>query len=288
MLARDCGRGEKAGGPVRSVTLTLVTPRHLPSEVWDVIARPERLARWYGPVSGELRVGGRFRVEGEAAGTILACEPGRRLEFAWEAAGESGWVDIALSHYGGGGARLILTHSVRETDRWRTFGPAGIGVGWDLASHALVGHLSRPGVDIDLRTVAALPESRRLLASCAESWGKARDRGGRGAGSRPGRGGGDGRPLRRRGSLGDCLNVRTGRPGAGVSRPSRAPGRRACPPNLPPGSRRPCAGSRPPHVRTVSDRKLRPPAPPAFFGLGASGAKAGFPGMAPRSSWPGP
>lgn len=172
MLARDCGRGEKAGGPVRSVTLTLVTPRHLPSEVWDVIARPERLARWYGPVSGELRVGGRFRVEGEAAGTILACEPGRRLEFAWEAAGESGWVDIALSHYGGGGARLILTHSVRETDRWRTFGPAGIGVGWDLASHALVGHLSRPGVDIDLRTVAALPESRRLLASCAESWGR--------------------------------------------------------------------------------------------------------------------
>ena len=172
MLARDCGRGEKAGGPVRSVTLTLVTPRHLPSEVWDVIAQPERLARWYGPVSGELRVGGRFRVEGEAAGTILACEPGRRLEFAWEAAGESGWVDIALSHYGGGGARLILTHSVRETDRWRTFGPAGIGVGWDLASHALVGHLSRPGVDIDLRTVAALPESRRLLASSAESWGR--------------------------------------------------------------------------------------------------------------------
>lgn len=79
---------------------------------------------------------------------------------------------MALCHHGGGGARLTFTQSVRETDRWRSFGPAGIGVGWDLAPHALVGHLARPGVDIDLRTVAALPESRRLLASCAESWGR--------------------------------------------------------------------------------------------------------------------
>ncbi len=177
MIARECGRGEKAGGPVRSVTLSMMVTRHLPSEVWDAIARPERLARWFAPVSGELRVGGRFRVAGfsvagEAAGAILACEPARRLELEWEAAGEIGWVDIALSHYGGGGARLTFTHSVRETERWRAFGPAGIGVGWDLASHALVGHLARPGVDIDLRTLAALPESRRLLASCAESWGR--------------------------------------------------------------------------------------------------------------------
>lgn len=177
MIARECGRGEKAGGPVRRVTLYVVAADHLPSEVWDAIARPERLARWFAPVSGELRVGGRFRVAGfsvagEAAGAILACEPARRLELEWEAAGEIGWVDIALSHYGGGGARLTFTHSVRETERWRAFGPAGIGVGWDLASYALVGHLARPGVDIDLRTLAALPESRRLLASCAESWGR--------------------------------------------------------------------------------------------------------------------
>lgn len=177
MIARECGRGEKAGGPVRRVTLYVVAADHLPSEVWDAIARPERLARWFAPVSGELRVGGRFRVAGfsvagEAAGAILACEPARRLELEWEAAGEIGWVDIALSHYGGGGARLTFTHSVRETERWRAFGPAGIGVGWDLASYALVGHLARPRVDIDLRTMAALPESRRFLASCAESWGR--------------------------------------------------------------------------------------------------------------------
>lgn len=177
MIARECGRGEKAGGPVRSVTLSVMAVRHLPSEVWDAIARPERLARWFAPVLGELRVGGRFRVAGfsgagQTAGAILACEPARRLELEWEAAGEIGWVDIALSHYGGGGARLTFTHSVRETERWRAFGPAGIGVGWDLASYALVGHLARPGVDIDLRTLAALPESRRLLASCAESWGR--------------------------------------------------------------------------------------------------------------------
>lgn len=177
MIARECGRGEKAGGPVRRVTLYVVAADHLPSEVWDAIARPERLARWFAPVSGELRVGGRFRVAGfsgagQTAGAILACEPARRLELEWEAAGEIGWVDIALSHYGGGGARLTFTHSVRETERWRAFGPAGIGVGWDLASYALVGHLARPGVDIDLRTLAALPESRRLLASCAESWGR--------------------------------------------------------------------------------------------------------------------
>lgn len=170
MIARECGRGEKAGGPVRTVTLFLVT-RRLPSEVWGAIVRPERLARWFAPVSGDLRVGGRFRVEGRAEGRILACDPARRLELEWEVAGELGWVDIALSFYGGSGSRLTLAHSVRETDRWRTYGPAGVGVEWERASYELVGHLARPAED-DWLAIAASPEGRRLLATCAEGWGE--------------------------------------------------------------------------------------------------------------------
>ena len=33
-------------------------------DVWDAVARPDRTRRWFMPISGELRVGGSFQLEG--------------------------------------------------------------------------------------------------------------------------------------------------------------------------------------------------------------------------------
>ena len=53
------------------------------AECWRALTDPERLKRWFLPVSGELRVGGTFQVEGNAGGEILRCEAPRLLRLTW-------------------------------------------------------------------------------------------------------------------------------------------------------------------------------------------------------------
>jgi uncharacterized protein YndB with AHSA1/START domain len=54
------------------------------NDLWSALIDPSRLARWYGQVEGDLRLGGEFRllVHGsgwEGTGRVEACEPPQRL-----------------------------------------------------------------------------------------------------------------------------------------------------------------------------------------------------------------
>jgi uncharacterized protein YndB with AHSA1/START domain len=54
------------------------------ADLWSALTDPERLARWYGEVDGQLRPGGEFRVylagpDLHGAGRVEVCEPPRRL-----------------------------------------------------------------------------------------------------------------------------------------------------------------------------------------------------------------
>ncbi|GAA4375455.1 SRPBCC domain-containing protein [Agromyces bauzanensis] len=42
--------------------------------VWDALTNPERLPRWFYPISGDLRPGGTFQLEGNAGGEIRQCD----------------------------------------------------------------------------------------------------------------------------------------------------------------------------------------------------------------------
>src|SRR5580765_5820646 len=53
-------------------------------DVWSALTDPWRLARWYGEVEGDLRVGGEYRAHlfasgWEGTGRVEACEPPQRL-----------------------------------------------------------------------------------------------------------------------------------------------------------------------------------------------------------------
>ena len=48
-------------------------------DLWDAITNAERLPRWFAPVTGELMLGGKYQVQGNASGTITRCEPPREL-----------------------------------------------------------------------------------------------------------------------------------------------------------------------------------------------------------------
>jgi Activator of Hsp90 ATPase homolog 1-like protein len=66
---------------VPSVSVTVNRRYPAPVEdVWDAIVDPDRLRRWFMPISGDLRVGGTFQLEGNAGGSILACETATALD----------------------------------------------------------------------------------------------------------------------------------------------------------------------------------------------------------------
>jgi uncharacterized protein YndB with AHSA1/START domain len=52
-------------------------------DLWSALTDPQRLARWYGTVEGDLRLGGGLQIRipdaGERIGRVDACEPPQRL-----------------------------------------------------------------------------------------------------------------------------------------------------------------------------------------------------------------
>jgi uncharacterized protein YndB with AHSA1/START domain len=52
-------------------------------DVWSACTDPERLARWFVPVSGDLRQGGSFSLSFGVYGEVLRCQPPRLLTLSW-------------------------------------------------------------------------------------------------------------------------------------------------------------------------------------------------------------
>ena len=64
-------------------------------DVWSALTDPSRLARWYGEVEGDLRLGGEYRARlfasgWEGTGRVEACEPPQRLLVRGKEADEPG------------------------------------------------------------------------------------------------------------------------------------------------------------------------------------------------------
>src|SRR4030095_936414 len=111
-------------------------------DVWDAITNPERLPRWFLPISGDLRLGGRYQLEGNASGQITACAPPRVLDLTWEFGGQVSWVQVRLTEKSDGGTSLRLEHIAHVPDDfWNQYGPGAVGVGWDLTMLGLGRHL---------------------------------------------------------------------------------------------------------------------------------------------------
>ncbi|HEY2595152.1 MAG TPA: SRPBCC domain-containing protein, partial [Chloroflexota bacterium] len=85
-VQRRVGAHVVDGADSRSVTLsrTFAAPVE---DVWDACTNPERIPRWFLPVSGELRLGGRYQLEGNAGGTIERCDPPHGFRATWEFGG---------------------------------------------------------------------------------------------------------------------------------------------------------------------------------------------------------
>ncbi len=136
--------GERDGHPLRVLVLER-TYAGTPEEVWGALTTAERIPRWFAPVTGEFRVGGRYQIEGNAGGEILACEEPEHLELTWEFGGDLSWVDVRLTAAPDGVTALRLEHSAPVSEeKWREFGPGAVGIGWEMMLMGLAEHLVDP------------------------------------------------------------------------------------------------------------------------------------------------
>ena len=77
-IRREVGPGRTAVGEGRAVRLRRSFNASV-EELWDALTTPERISRWFLPISGDFRLGGRYQFEGNAGGEIVACERPNRL-----------------------------------------------------------------------------------------------------------------------------------------------------------------------------------------------------------------
>ena len=97
---RELETREFNGKPARALVASRVydTTR---DDLWDALTNIERLPRWFSPVTGDLRLGGRYQIEGNASGEITRCEPPRFLSVTWEFSGDVSWVGCSRAEIQG-------------------------------------------------------------------------------------------------------------------------------------------------------------------------------------------
>ncbi len=174
---------EVDGEPSHIQTLAQEYPAGI-DDVWDAATRAERIARWFLPVTGDLSLGGRYQLEGNAGGEILECAPpsdgAARYRVTWEMGGGVTWLTVRLTAEGPERTRLELEHTARTADvppgMWETFGPGATGVGWDGGLLGLALHLGSLEGAISPAEAAAwavTDEGRAFYRAAADAWGEA-------------------------------------------------------------------------------------------------------------------
>jgi uncharacterized protein YndB with AHSA1/START domain len=178
-VRRTVGSRVLEEGQARVITLSQTYGTDA-SDLWDACTNIERIPRWFLPISGDLRVGGQYQLEGNANGTILTCDPPHAFTATWEYGGDVSWIEVNVSSEGSDRSRLELAHVMHINDHWREFGPGATGVGWDGALVGLAIHLST-GAAVEREAGAkwmASDDGKRFMKLASERWHDANVAGG--------------------------------------------------------------------------------------------------------------
>jgi uncharacterized protein YndB with AHSA1/START domain len=170
-VRREVRSCEHDGRPARALVAERTYDTTV-DDVWDAITNGERIPRWLLPIEGDLRLGGRYQLQGNAGGEVTACDPPTHLAVTWEFGGGVSWVDVHLSDDPDGGTRLLLEHVALVDDlaQWDDFGPGAVGIGWDLSLLGLFEHL-RTGESVNIEAEAATsPAGVELMARSSDAW----------------------------------------------------------------------------------------------------------------------
>lgn len=174
-IHRETGHGKTPAGDGRTLTLRRTYPAAV-EDVWDAITTAERISRWFLPISGDLRLGGRYQLEGNAGGEVLRCEPPRLLAVSWifGEPTDSNYSEVQVTLNDAGDATdLELVHTAQvDPAMWAEYGPGAVGVGWDLGLLGLATHLAG-GERVDEQAWPLSEEGRAFLHGSSAAWGEA-------------------------------------------------------------------------------------------------------------------
>ena len=178
-VERRVGTRTLEAGEARVVTITQTYDAGI-DDLWDACTNPERIPRWFLPVTGDLRVGGRYQLEGNAGGTIEACDPPRSFAVTWEFGDQVSWLTVRISSAGDDRSRLELEHLVPVDDHWDQFGPGAVGLGWELGLTGLRLHVDsgRPVDPEAFMAWSASDDGRRFMTGSSDGWCEANVTGG--------------------------------------------------------------------------------------------------------------
>src|SRR3546814_7265348 len=85
--------------PGRAVVASRAYPTDI-DDLWNAITDKARIPRWFAPVEGDLTLGGKYQIKGNAGGTVTACEPPKSFALTWEFGGGISWVEVELAEAG--------------------------------------------------------------------------------------------------------------------------------------------------------------------------------------------
>lgn len=152
-------------------------------DLWEAVTSAERIPRWFLPVTGDLREGGHYALEGNASGTITACDPPLSFDATWEFGGMVSWIEVRLEAVDSDHARLSLSHIAHPDEHWEQYGPGAAGIGWDLSFLGLQLHttskMDRPEDAVEWATSA---EGLQFMVDSGNAWCEADVAGGEDAG----------------------------------------------------------------------------------------------------------
>jgi uncharacterized protein YndB with AHSA1/START domain len=179
-IAREVGTGRIAAGDGKTVRLRRTYNAGI-DDVWDALTSPQRIGRWFLPISGDLRLGGSYQFQGNAGGEIVACEKPNRLLVTWVYGSEDpsavSEVEIRLTAEGDGATIFEMAHTAVVPDEmWDTFGPGAVGVGWDMGLLGLSMHLNagdEPATPAEKEAWQLSDEGRDFAKRSSEAWGGA-------------------------------------------------------------------------------------------------------------------
>ena len=165
-IHREVGSRSAESGEVVSVLLRRGYDAPV-DDVWDAVTDPDRIKRWFMPISGDLREGGNFQLEGNAGGRILRCEPPRLLRATF--GGETSVVELRLIPDGDGATTFELEHTGPIEMAGSGAGALYVGPGWDGALMGLGLFLAGTVAD-DPVAAASSPEAQEFSRHSVQAW----------------------------------------------------------------------------------------------------------------------
>ena len=176
-VQREVGTGTLAAGEARAIRLRRTYDAPI-EDVWDALTDPERIGRWFLPISGDYRIGGRYQFEGNAGGEIVACERPHRLRATWvygepSSPADVSEVELRLTSSDADSTTLELEHTaIVPEEFWTMYGPGAVGVGWEGGLLGLALHLTGGSVDDPIAWQSS-DEGRDFNTRSSQAWGAA-------------------------------------------------------------------------------------------------------------------